>query len=301
MWRSSPGQVEPEREVADRRRKPLKPPGRRPPPRRAAAAVKAETSAKAEVAFSIPLELRKSSRASAVGAAERLRAVQGERERERERRRVELERRRASSVPTERPSQETMLVEAAQTEKVNKLSLQLLLEREERQRQKLEGRGRFVGPVLRQRSVKNDRGEEATTLAFLRGAHFPQRDVLAGDAPQASHQCAVFGGPARYRAPLTGLPYSSAEAFKILRQQHEDRKKGQKRRAEAESEEGLASGAATTAGTAGKLTLKVKLVAESKVPGSQAASALGGVQAPRQLPLPSGRAPKLLHYVAAPP
>ena len=260
--------------------------------------MKAETSAKAEAAFDIPLELRKSSRASAVGAAERLRAVQGERERERERRRVVLERRRASSVPTERPSQEAMLVEAAQTEKVNKLSLQLLLEREERQRQKLEGRGRFVGPVLRQRSARDDRGEEATTLAFLRGAHFPQRAALAGDAPQASRQCAVFGGAARYRDPLTGLPYSNAEAFKVLRQQHADRKKGQKRRAEAKSEEGLASGAATTAR---KLTLKVKLVAESELPGSQAASALGGVQVPRQLPLPSGRAPKLLHHTAVPP
>ena len=146
--------------MADRRRKPLKPPGRRPTSRKPAQ-VKAEPSAKAvaaAVAFAIPPEVRKSSRASAVGAAQRLLVVQGERERERVRRQAQQQRRLANSVPAVRPSQEAMLVEAAQTEQVNKLSLQLLLEREERQRQKLEGRGRYMGPVLRQRSARDDRG-----------------------------------------------------------------------------------------------------------------------------------------------
>ncbi len=290
--------------MADRRRKPLKPPGRRPPPRKPAQ-VKTELSAKvaaASVAFAIPPEVRKSSRASAVGAAQRLLVVQGERERERVRRQAQQQRRLANSVPVVRPSQEAMLVEAAQTEQVNKLSLQLLLEREERQRQKLEGRGRYMGPVLRQRSTQNDRGEEATTIAFRQGAFFPQRTALPGgtsDGQSRQRQCAVFGVPARYLDPLTGLPYSSAEAFKILRQQHAEGKKSQRKRASTEQGEGSAFGDSPEP-KVGKLTLKVK-AAPGLDSGSEAAWT-GGSAAPRlpQLPLPSGQAPRLLHSLTAP-
>ena len=289
--------------MADRRRKPLKPPGRRPTSRKPAQ-VKAEPSAKAAaaaVAFAIPPEVRKSSRASAVGAAQRLLVVQGERERERVRRQAQQQRRLANSVPAVRPSQEAMLVEAAQTEQVNKLSLQLLLEREERQRQKLEGRGRYMGPVLRQRSARDDRGEEVTTIAFRQGAYFTQRTALPGgtsDGQSRERQCAVFGVSAPYLDPVTGLPYSSAEAFKILRQRHAERKKNHRKRASTEPGEDSAFGDSPEP-KVGKLTLKVK--ASGPDTGGKAAQT-GGSAARRlpQLPLPSGQAPKLLHNLAAP-
>ncbi len=32
--------------------------------------------------------------------------------------------------------------------------------------------------------------------------------------------CAITGLPAKYRDPVTGLPYANLEAFKIIREQH---------------------------------------------------------------------------------
>ena len=140
------------------------------------------------------------------------------------------------------------------------------------------------------------------TIAFRQGAFFPQRTALPGgtsDGQSRQRQCAVFGVPARYLDPLTGLPYSSAEAFKILRQQHAEGKKSQRKRASTEQGEGSAFGDSPEP-KVGKLTLKVK-AAPGLDSGSEAAWT-GGSAAPRlpQLPLPSGQAPRLLHSLTAP-
>eukprot|EP00961_Rhodomonas_salina_P213937 2889192-Rhodomonas_salina.3 len=35
-------------------------------------------------------------------------------------------------------------------------------------------------------------------------------------------KCAITGEPARYRDPVTGLPYANLAAFKILRERHQN-------------------------------------------------------------------------------
>ena len=39
-------------------------------------------------------------------------------------------------------------------------------------------------------------------------------------APVINEKCAITGKPAKYRDPLTGLPYADLAAFKIIREQH---------------------------------------------------------------------------------
>ncbi|EGT54232.1 hypothetical protein CAEBREN_07323 [Caenorhabditis brenneri] len=40
------------------------------------------------------------------------------------------------------------------------------------------------------------------------------------ERPRDRNVCAVTGRPARYRDPVTGLPYSSAYAFKVIRDRY---------------------------------------------------------------------------------
>merc|ERR1719281_1025207 len=93
-------------------------------------------------------------------------------------------------------------------------------------------------------------------------------------------------------------PPPRAEAFKILRQRHAERKKNHRKRASTEPGEDSAFGDSPEP-KVGKLTLKVK--ASGPDTGGKAAQT-GGSAARRlpQLPLPSGQAPKLLHNLAAP-
>ena len=37
---------------------------------------------------------------------------------------------------------------------------------------------------------------------------------------KTKEKCAITGLPAKYRDPVTGLPYANLEAFKIIREQH---------------------------------------------------------------------------------
>lgn len=50
-------------------------------------------------------------------------------------------------------------------------------------------------------------------------------------------RCAVTRLPARYRDPLTGLPYANLEAFKVLRERHERKLAGESA-ADGSDEEG---------------------------------------------------------------
>ena len=37
---------------------------------------------------------------------------------------------------------------------------------------------------------------------------------------KTKEKCAITGLPAKYRDPVTGLPYANLEAFKVIREQH---------------------------------------------------------------------------------
>ncbi|GAQ86495.1 DNA-binding protein [Klebsormidium nitens] len=155
------------------------------------------------------------------------RAVVVERNVERE----QEERQRAKSrkpVPKKKPvveerrlTQEEMLAEAAQTEIANLQSLEIMLAREEEiKRKAIIHKEAFAGPQIRYHSKDGH-----TVLEFTRMDAFP--DVInAKAAPYPLRSvCAVTGLPAKYKDPLTGLPYATLEAFKTLRERWSDRGK----------------------------------------------------------------------------
>ena len=57
-----------------------------------------------------------------------------------------------------------------------------------------------------------------TTLEICNMQHLPTW-CLPSEAPEPAERnaCVVTGLPAKYRDPVTGLPYATIEAFKIIR------------------------------------------------------------------------------------
>ncbi|KJH51810.1 YL1 nuclear protein [Dictyocaulus viviparus] len=109
-------------------------------------------------------------------------------------------------------TQAARLKEAEHTEKVNTESLrkyeQFELERKKK-REHLTTRRRVLPPLI---SVKDTINE--TTLVV------PDIKVFKKPEKKLSFVCSVTGRPARYRDPITNLPYSSPFAFKIIRDQY---------------------------------------------------------------------------------
>jgi vacuolar protein sorting-associated protein 72 len=77
-------------------------------------------------------------------------------------------------------------------------------------------KARYAGPLLRLRSRRVG-GEELTTLEVRNMQAPAEYSRRAAPPPPPRALCAVTGAPARYRDPLTGLPYADAAAFAELR------------------------------------------------------------------------------------
>ncbi|KAK9705763.1 hypothetical protein RND81_07G079900 [Saponaria officinalis] len=115
-----------------------------------------------------------------------------------------------------RMTQEEMLLEAAQTEIMNLRNLERVLAREEEVKKRaIVHKPVYTGPQIRYIS-KNGQ----SFIEFSNGMSFDTelRTKVAPYPPKAL--CAVTGLPARYRDPLTRLPYATKEAFQILRERH---------------------------------------------------------------------------------
>lgn len=125
-----------------------------------------------------------------------------------------LQRRKVGDEPA--LSQAQMLVEAAQTELINLAHLAQLQAREDLQKQRAQHVKKvYTGPKVRYVSTK-----EVTTIEFTHVSRFPPPLLAKPPKPAPRPVCAVTGLRAKYRDPLTGLPYATAAAFKTLRANH---------------------------------------------------------------------------------
>ncbi|CAA7404422.1 unnamed protein product [Spirodela intermedia] len=111
-------------------------------------------------------------------------------------------------------TQEEMLLEAAQTEIRNLRNLERVLAREEEVKKKaVVHKEVYTGPQIRY--VSRD---DKTFLEFSKGLSF-QSEICTTAAPYPEKAvCAVTGLPAKYRDPKTGLPYTTLDAFKTIRE-----------------------------------------------------------------------------------
>lgn len=117
-------------------------------------------------------------------------------------------------------TQEELLAEAANTEIENFKSLELLEAREEATKKKANvKKGRYAGPMLRIFSSQDKDSKEEKTLIEVRNMGIPP-ELAPRTAPPSVPKpvCSITGLPAKYKDPLTGLPYATIEAFKELRQ-----------------------------------------------------------------------------------
>jgi vacuolar protein sorting-associated protein 72 len=111
-------------------------------------------------------------------------------------------------------NQQQMLEEAAITEMYNSYSLSLLMQIEENKSQKesFESNPMQYPRVKLTDSIKS--GARNVKLFTEQALDFSKPKVPNTDF------CAVTGNPAKYRDPLTGLPYSDLESFKIIRERY---------------------------------------------------------------------------------
>jgi len=116
--------------------------------------------------------------------------------------------------------------EAAFTELINKRSLEQLEKLENERVNELADRKSVFDPdeqIIRfTQSARN--GVLASTFTYPSADHFPKNfntKISKKDAGKfAPALCAITGAPARYRDPLTQLPYADKEAFKIIRERY---------------------------------------------------------------------------------
>lgn len=113
-------------------------------------------------------------------------------------------------------TQEEMLLEAAQTEIINLRNLERVLAREEEVKKRaVVHKTVYNGPQMQYIS-KNG----CSYLEFSKGLSF-QSEISTTSVPYPEKTlCAVTGLPAKYRDPITGIPYATKEAFKILRERY---------------------------------------------------------------------------------
>jgi len=210
----------------ERTKRTLKAPGRAKPKTPAAAPARAATgdvdaeagpstaapSAPRAVAPTITpgdYEPRKSKRSTAQAILERSEKMRKERDAKPapERARVEYK----------ELTQEELLEEAKITEYWNLLDLERLLTLEAEMKKKAPtGKKKYDGPSLVYRSsAKEDAG--APVVALARGAEVPELLRQPKPTPAKPNVCVITGLPAKYKDPLTGMPYATIEAFKEVR------------------------------------------------------------------------------------
>lgn len=114
-------------------------------------------------------------------------------------------------------TQEELLEEAKITEYWNLLDLERLLTLEAEMKKKAPtGKKKYDGPSLVYRSsAKEDAG--APVVALARGAEVPELLRQPKPTPAKPNVCVITGLPAKYKDPLTGMPYATIEAFKEVR------------------------------------------------------------------------------------
>lgn len=114
-----------------------------------------------------------------------------------------------------RLTQEEILAEAAQTEIINRASLEQMLRVEEEKRKVVVRDRRTSGPRVVTKSTRE--GDSVRTyVTFTDGPLPPAIDDVAPDYPPQV-KCAVTGQPARYFDPASRSPYATLEAFRTLR------------------------------------------------------------------------------------
>lgn len=128
-----------------------------------------------------------------------------------------------------RLTQEELLAEAQITEQHNTASLAQFLKLEEEKKNVKVTKTLFQGPIIRLKSVRmpdieiDDNVKESFScrnfLEFTDTKSFPKKyfPVTKVKYP-AKPVCVVTGQPAKYKDPVTGLPYATIEAFRYIRQ-----------------------------------------------------------------------------------
>ena len=118
-------------------------------------------------------------------------------------------------VELRRLTQAEILAEAAQTEIINRASLERMLRQEEDKRRVLVRERNADGPRIKFHS-KRKGDVVSNTLTFT---DMPVPSTIDDIAPPypATQRCAVTQAPAKYLDPVTNQPYATLEAFKILR------------------------------------------------------------------------------------
>jgi len=114
-----------------------------------------------------------------------------------------------------RLTQEEILIEAQQTEIINRASLERMLRIEEEKRRETVRERKVDGPRVKWNSTRN--GDSVYSMVSFVDHPIPK--TIDGIAPPyaAPLRCAVTGAPAKYRDPQTGMPYATLEAFRTLR------------------------------------------------------------------------------------
>ena len=127
-----------------------------------------------------------------------------------------------------RLTQAELLAEAEITEVQNLASLAQFMRLQEDTKNLKVVKTRYQGPIIRFQSVRmpqyDERGKEdgvcsRSFLEFTDTKSFPQQYFPSKAKYPKKAVCVVTGQPARYKDPLTGLPYATIEAFRYIRQQ----------------------------------------------------------------------------------
>ena len=157
-------------------------------------------------------EMRKSKRSTAQAILERSERMRAERASKPAQERQKVEHRTWT--------QEELLEEAKETEYWNLIDLERLLTLEAEMKKKAPTvTNAYEGPSLVYRSsAKVDEG--ATMIELARGAETPE--PLRQNKPTPAHKdkCVITGLPAKYKDPVTGMPYATIEAFKKVRERY---------------------------------------------------------------------------------
>lgn len=199
--------------AAEPKKKVLKPPGYKKPPVKKVASKKSVSkpvvSDSVQIIPERTMSVRNSTRQK-VEEAEEIRKVQEELK----------PKKMVKQTVQKQLTQAELLAEAARTEIENTRSLQYMeaIEEENKRKATTSG-GKYIGPMISIKSVKNKDGFEQTTVEIKNMA---APDYLQPkQAPEVPEKdiCPITKAPAKYRDPLTGTPYATLEAFKILRSQ----------------------------------------------------------------------------------
>mmetsp|Transcript_19761 Transcript_19761/g.27437 ORF Transcript_19761/g.27437 Transcript_19761/m.27437 type:complete len:323 (-) Transcript_19761:53-1021(-) len=158
---------------------------------------------------SIPLERRKSSRASTIEST-----MEANKRQEEDSKKI---RKKGSRKVHKILTQEEQMEEAKKTEQANAHSLKSLLEYEE-QMKKIERqqKPKYTGPRVITRSKKG----QPDTITFTNGDFTVYQKCTPKRIPGKILKCVVTGLEARYRDPITKMPYANIAAFKQLREIH---------------------------------------------------------------------------------